>query len=296
MSNQEFKQVLQLKHLKFQCKLEEEPIQTKIYQCQLGKDNFTKESEITYMQNLLADVKDYKDYKFAIEEKLCQELITVQLDAIISNLFKQNLFKKSNELSNLTYLIKNVFGDLRNNTISLCEELNKILKRRGNFKNENEQDFMHKIIANAFYFKSVKNFFNDDMKDILFIKLTNDQKLTIQSPNNPSTISKELDSLYHSKLVVQLFLNFNENQIKNDDDIILHNEIIKMILCLLIQKTLETPVFKRLLLWSFGQQNHYSLSCLNDRWEDIFKVMNKNNNCYFILYQLSCKSLIKWNL
>jgi len=289
MKNQGFRQCLQAKHLKFQCKLEEKPIQSKMYQCQLNKDNVTKEAEINFIQNLLARSKDFPEYKNAIQDKLCKELITKKLDNFIIDLMNEDLFKKSNELSNLKHVIKAVFDDLKDTTIILCEELNKILKRRGDFKNENETEFMNNLLATSFHFKSVKNFFNDDMKDMLFIKLTNNQDLIIQSPKIPSIISKELDPLYHAKLVVNLFLN------SHDNDIILHKEIIKIILCFLVKKTLETPIFNRLLLWSFGK-HLYSLSCLNDRWDDIFKVTNKNNNCYFLLYQLSCKSLIKWNL
>ena len=266
----------------------------KICGYQITKDNMTKEPEITFIENLLELTNQCfnSDYKVIIHNELKNNLLYNKENKTLNVLeeyiysFEKNI-KTSIEILYLRQLYTDLFRDLKNETIRVCESLREILKKRGDFVNEQEPEFMKSMLKNAFYYKSIKNFYNNDIKDLIFIKLTNDN-IYYKNPIN-NKIFNELNELKKTKKKIKYLFDLNR---------IFPFEILKLILKFMIIETLDLPIFNQLLLWvSSGKKGqNYSLSCLNDIWIELYKLMKQNKNCYFILYKLKCKTIIKWYL
>lgn len=273
--------------------LEKDLLFEKICGYQITKDDMTREPEITFIQNLfeLTNQCYNSDYKVIINNELKNNLLYNNqlnvLEQYISS-FEKNI-KTSIEILYLRQLYTDLFKDLKHETIGVCESLREILKKRGDFVNEQEPEFMESMLKNAFYYKSIKNFYHNDIKDLIFIKLTNDNIFNSYKNPKDNKIFNQLNELKKTKEKIKLLF---------DLIVIFPFEILKLILEFLIIETLDLQIFKQLLLWvSSGKKGqNYSLSCLNDIWIELFKLMKQNKNCYFILYKLKCKTIIKWYL
>lgn len=252
-------------------------------------NNFTTEENFTIYHNIVISYINYDDYTNAIQNKLRHEFRGTPLNKDTQKLYTDKSLIKSNELSNFKILVSKIFSLFsgRTNEFAYDKLLVAYKKRNGLVANQEEVDKNMK--ANAFGFQSIKNYFNNGLQNMIYIKLTN-EPLRFENTENQLNLDKELKELQRLNDIEYCIKHFSKYCIVFD---IFPKEIIYIISFIMIKIELKSSIFNQLLLWSFSKSN-YLLASLNDKWSDIFKISRGNPKFYLLLYKLSCKSIIKF--
>lgn len=252
-------------------------------------DNITSSYYFTKYHNILVlSTSDNKVDKNIIKNKL-QKFLNIKLSNKILKMIHDKSLNNSHEIVNFKLLLSDFYRRINNNTIIFCEnEFLVYLKKREN-EIVNEFEIKKKITDHAFALQTMKKYFTNEYNDMIFIKLTKSTKIFIDETIT-GTLSKELKELQRLNNIEYNIKQFSKYCRFFD---IFPNEIIYYISLLMITTELKSPIFNRLLIWSFSSRN-YLLASLNDKWSDIFKISKKNPKFYLILYKLSCKSIIKF--